>query len=337
MRIEGRAGTPLRGLGIVTGLKGTGDSGNELLLARPLAEVYKNNGNPLADLKDLAKAKSAAIVLLACEIPEAGARAGDKLDVIVTVSHSATSLRGGVLLISPLLGPLAEHGKERPYAFASGSIIIEETEIPTRGRIRGGARAVRDVRPMAVGDTFNLIVEPEFRSFATTRTIASEINGITADLESGTDADAIATALDEAMIRVVIPPQERANPANFVANILTKRFSPSLLDLPAMVVVNERTGSIIVTGDVEISAVTVGNDRLVVTTTVPPPTPTQQDPLVTRENWTQFGTTATGNERARILDLLEAFKALNVPVREQIQILAQINETGRLHGKFLAK
>jgi len=99
--------------------------------------------------------------------------------------------------------------------------------------------------------------------------------------------------------------------------------------------VNERTGTIIVTGDVEVSAVTIGSDKLVITTITPPPQPTPQDPLVSRTNWTEFGSTSTSAERARIQDLLEAFKQLNVPVKEQIQILGQINQTGRLHARFI--
>lgn len=333
VKLEGHSRTPLRGIGIVVGLKGTGDSGNELVLARPLAEVYRNNGNPLPDLKDLAKAKSAAIVMISCDVPEGGALPGDEFDVIVAAPHSATSLKGGQLIISPLLGPLPRQGV---FGFASGAILLEDPETPTRGRIRHGGQIVNEISPKPVGDTFDLVVKPYFRSFATTRTIASEINGITADLENAADAEQVATAINEERVRVVVPVQERSNPANFIANIMTKRFSPSLIDLPAMVIVNEHTGSIVITGDVEISAVTVGNDKLVVTTTTPPPQPTQQDPLVTRENWTAFGTTSTSSQRARILDLLEAFKALNVPTKDQIQILAQIDRTGRLHAKFIS-
>lgn len=108
-----------------------------------------------------------------------------------------------------------------------------------------------------------------------------------------------------------------------MANVMGKRFSPSLIDLPAMVVVNERTGSIIVTGDVEISAVTVGNDKLVITTTTPAPIPSSQDPLVARQNWAEFGTTGTNSGHIRIQDLLEAFKHQRSG-KEQIQILSQI-------------
>jgi flagellar P-ring protein precursor FlgI len=136
-------------------------------------------------------------------------------------------------------------------------------------------------------------------------------------------------------VRVEIPRHEQANSANFIASVLTKRFSPTLMDLPAQVVVNERAGTIIITGDVEVSAVTVGSDLLTVTTVTPPPVPTPQTPLVDRTNVTDFGSTSSNADRARIQDLLQAFRQLNVPARQQIQILAQINATGRLHARFI--
>jgi flagellar P-ring protein precursor FlgI len=168
------------------------------------------------------------------------------------------------------------------------------------------------------------------------RTIASEINDLNANLDATEEAlEPIAAAIDETMIHVTIPKAERVNSTGFMANVMGKKFSPSLLDLPAMVVVNERTGSIVVTADVEISAVTVGNDKLVITTTTPTPIPTAADPQVSRQSFAEFGTTGTGADRARIQDLLEAFKQLNVPAKEQIQILAQIHQAGRLHARFV--
>jgi flagellar P-ring protein precursor FlgI len=340
VKIAGQNASPLRGMGIVTGLAKTGDSGAEMALARPLAQVYQNNGMPLADVSELAKGKSAAVVSIWTEIPEEGGRAGDRFDVFVQTMHSAGSLRGGSLLISPLLGPLPSRPGADPndnvYGFAWGPITIEETDIPTVGRIRNGCQLRKDLLRKTPGQTVDLIVRPHFRSMSTTRMIASEINGLTADLENSDDAAAnIAEAMDDTLVRVVIPEHERRNPTNFLASLLTKRFSPSLIDLPAQVIVNDRTGTIIVTGDVEISAVTIGNDQLVITTTTPPPSPTALDPLVSRTNWAEFGSTSTTAERARIQDLLEAFRQLNVPVKEQIEVLAQINQTGRLHARFI--
>lgn len=340
VKISGQNASPLRGMGIVTGLAKTGDSGAEMALARPLTRVYENNGLPLADVRELAKAKTAAVVTLWAEIPETGGRAGDQIDVFVQAAHSASSLRGGNLLISPMLGPLPSKTGDDPnknvFGFAWGPLTIEETDVPTVGRIRGGCQLKRDLPRKVPTEVLDLIVRPYFRSYSTTRMIASEINGLTADLENSDDgATSIAQAMDDSMVRVVIPEHERGNPSNFIASVLTKRFSPSLIDLPAQVIVNDRTGTIIVTGDVEISSVTIGNDALVITTTTPPPVPTAQDPLVNRTNWAEFGSVGTNAERARIADLLEAFKQLNVPMRDQIQILAQINQTGRLHARFV--
>lgn len=347
VKIAGQDASPIRGMGIVTGLPKTGDSGAELALARPLMQIYANNGMPLGETRELSKAKgTSAIVSLWAEIPESGGRAGDRFDVIVSAMHSASSLKGGMLLISPMLGPLPSKPGADPkanlFAFASGPVIIEATDSPTVGRIRGGCQLIKDTPNYQLSDqrrsttVINLIVRPHFRSYSTTRMIASEINGLTADLEN-TDESAgiIAQAVDDSLIRVSIPEHERGNPTNFIASVLTKRFSPSLIDLPAQVIVNERTGTVIVTGDVEISSVTIGNDALVITTTSPPINPTTADPLVTRTNWAEFGSTSTNAERARIQDLLEAFKQLNVPARQQINILAQINQTGRLHARFI--
>ena len=333
VRIEGHAASQLRGIGLVTGLKNTGDSGGDLTLAFPLAEMYRSYGITIPDVKSLSKSKSVALVNLWCEIPEEGGRKGDKFDIFVSVSHSASSLRGGMLLISPLVGPF----KGDPvYAFAAGPIEIEQTDVPTVGRVRAGVQLIEDIRMQKPGGVFNLVVRPYFRSYSTTRMLASEINGITADLEADPDAvEQIATALDEMTVRVDIPVHERANPANFIASVLTKRFSPTLMDLPAQVIVNERSGTIIITGDVEVSAVTVGSDLLSITTVTPPPIPTPTSPQVETANVTEFGSASSNADRARIEDLLQAFRQLSVPARQQIQILAQINATGRLHARFI--
>lgn len=332
VRLEGQSASQLRGIGLVNGLKNTGDSGSDLTLAFPLAEMYRNNGITIPDVKALSKSKSVALVNLWCEIPEEGGRKGDKFDVYVSVAHSASSLRGGMLLISPLSGP---YKGDPVFAFAAGPLELEDTEVPTVAKIRGGVQLVEDIRMRTPGTTFNLLVRPYFRSYSTTRMLASEINGLTADLESLEAVEPIATAIDDMTVSVRIPEHERGNPANFIASVLTKRFSPTLMDLPAQVVVNERSGTIIITGDVEISAVTVGSDLLTVTTVTPPPVPTQASPIIDRTNVTDFGSTSSNADRARIQDLLEAFRQLNVPAREQIQILSQINATGRLHARFI--
>lgn len=340
VRLAGQGKTPLRGMGLVLGLNGTGDQGKDLVLARPLAQVYANNGNPIGDLRDLANAKTVALVMLHCEIPAQGARMDDTFDVFVTASHSATSLAGGRLLISPLLGPLPGQEQAGPMGFAEGPVIIEETANPRVGRIRGGAKLVQDIRMLPIGNVLTLIVNPEKRSWATARTIANEINGATGRLDdetAGAVAGGIARALDEMTIAVAIPEQERSDPANFIARILSLRFSPTLLDQAATVVVNERTGVITMSADVDISPGAVSYKDMMVTTTVPAPTPTPQNPLVQNERWVGVGTSGRASERARLSDLLKAMNQLNVPPRDQIYIITQLHDSGRLHARLIVE
>ena len=71
-RLKGQGQSILRGVGLVTGLNGTGDSGKELAMARPLAQVLANSGNALASPRELLSGKSVALVMVTCVVPEAG-------------------------------------------------------------------------------------------------------------------------------------------------------------------------------------------------------------------------------------------------------------------------
>ncbi len=339
VRIEGQGQSVLRGFGIIVGLKGTGDNGQDLVLARPLAQVYKNNGNELADPRELAKAKSAALVMIECVIPREGARRDDELDIFVSVSHSAGSLAGGRLLLAPLTGPYV--GDDTLYAMASGPIVIEDPAVPTVGRVRGGARMVKDVLMPLTGDTFQLIVHPHFRGWTVTDQIADTINSLAPETDLNGDAagaaGVIAHALDDSSVRVDIPALERANKAKFLSRVLSASFSPSLLRLPAQVIVNSRTGSIIVTGNVEISPVAVSHKDLIVSTTRPPVEPTPQNPRTTVSKATAVQTTGRASERGRIQDLLAAMRQLDVPIDDQISILTQIHQAGRLHARLIVE
>lgn len=338
VRIKGQGRSVLRGVGIVVGLRGTGDSGKEMALARPLQEVYRNSQIPLAELKEIERAKAAALVWIDCEIPEGGARSDDRLDVFVSAMHSATSLEGGRLIIAPLLGPLPGQPE---FAMASGAITIEEKERPTVGRIRLGASVVRDILMPSINDTLTLIVRPHFRGWTTTRTIANGINGSVGgsggDTDTFTEDSAVARADDDMQVTIAIPEAERADPANFIARVLGTRISPTLLDLPAQVVVNERTGAMVITGDVEISPVAIAYKDLVVSTTTPPPVPTPANPLVSRESLVPVSTSGRPGERARLADLVAAFKQLDVPVKDQIHIISEIHKTGRLHATLIVE
>lgn len=337
-RLEGQGEVVLRGIGIVTGLKGTGDSGQDLVLARPLAKIYESNGNPLGDLRELSKSKSAALVIITCTIPASGARVQDKLDVYITVSHSATSLAGGRLFLSPLQGPLPGQGV---FAFAEGAISLEDPNTLTSGVIRGGAMVTHDILMPVGQEKIRLVIHPHLRSFSVTERVASTINarfqdpGSFAETTAEAEIVPMARAVDDAIVEVDVPLESRRNPAGFISDCLTATMDPSELRLPAKVVVNQRTGTIIVTGNVEISPVAIAHKDLVVTTTTPTVLPTPANPQTRTSRWTAAGTTNRASDRARIQDLLQAFKQLDVPVADQINILTQMHRSGRLHAQLV--
>ena len=331
VRLRGQGKSELRGFGLVLGLPGTGDSAKDLVVARPLAKLLENEGVPIGSFDELAASRSVALVMVTAEIPETGARVDDQLDCYVSALHNPKSLAGGRLFIAPLRGPLPG---QVVYAFASGSIVIEGAN-PNVGRVRRGAKMATDILNPSIGadGTITLVIEPNFASWTTSQLIANTINQHRMGYDD--DATAIARAQDERTVRVIIPHAERPNPANFIADILSIRFDPSLLDLPARIVVNERRGAIVVSGDATISPALIAHGELVVTTVNPPIPATPQNPEVERHVWTAIETNARPVETARLQDLLGAFRRLDVPVNDQIAILDMLRRSGKLHAEIV--
>ncbi|GMV24024.1 MAG: flagellar P-ring protein [Phycisphaerae bacterium] len=330
-RIKGEGESVLRGTGLVVGLPGTGDSGKEPALARPLSEYLKNSGNTIAKLEELAATKSVALVSLSCVIPEGGARADDTLDVHVSTLGTAKSIKGGRLVISPLVGP---YKGDPVFAMVEGAVTLDDAAIPTVGRVRLGARILRDIMMPPVGDTFDLILRPHFAGWSASTQVAASIDSLyRADpLAAG---PTIARAMDERTIRVYVPETERSDRAAFIADVLSADINTTLLRLPAMVVVNPADGSIVMTSDVEIGAVAITHKDLTITTTIPPPVPSQFDPLVERSHWTGLQAPAPAAANAKLSDLLAAFKQLDIPVADQVDVLVMIQKMGKLNAKLV--
>jgi flagellar P-ring protein precursor FlgI len=328
VRMKGQGESVLQGYGLVTGLSGSGDSGKELAVARPLAEILKNAGNTLGSPKELANSKSVALVLVTCTVPAAGARADDTLDVQVTVANSATSLKGGELFLAPLKGPLRDD--PHVYAVAQGLIDVQDPSVPTAGKVRGGARIIQDILMPSLGDTFDLIIDAPFAGWAAASQVAIAVNA-----KAQPQGPKVAIAIDERTIRVTVPEPDRMDRAGFLADVLSAEVNTQLLDVPAQVIVNQRTGSIIITGDVEISPVAITQKDLTITTTVPPPVPSPQFPIIQHDKWTQLTPGAKPSETAKLADLIKAFKQLDIPVGDQIGILQMLHKTGKLQAKLV--
>jgi len=336
IRLHGHGKSQLWGLGFVTGLPGTGDPLSTLPLARQLAALMERGGNPVPDLDELSSGKNIAMVMVTCQVPREGARSGDSYNCTVTSLHNAQSLEGGELFITPLNGPMKAHGV---FAMASGPIALEGVT-PTRGVVRGGAQMIVDHVPTVISSsgTIELLVQPEYAGWSMTRLIADAINSDQEGL--GSNGEIIARATNERSVIVTIPEAEFQGgvPADFIANILEIYIDPSLLTLPAKVLINERAGIITMTGNVEISPATITHKDLVITMVVPEPRIDPAAPRLETSRWYNI-TTRPGDRRAMasLIDLQNAMKDLDVPVADQIAILKQLHRSGHLHAEFVVE
>lgn len=330
-RLKGEGRTVLQGFGLVIGLPGTGDSGESLAVARPLARLLETQGNPVGSFEELADSKSIALVEVTATIDGASAYADDRFDATVSALNNPDSLAGGELFITPLRGPLPGQGV---YAFASGPIAIEGAN-GSRGRVRGGAALVRDIEmpTIAANGTITLVIRPQFAGWSTAQLLSNTINQDRLGLDS--DAPEIARAVDERTVRVRIPTDELRDPANFIASIQNIRFDPMLMSLPARVVINEHEGVIVVTGDVLIRPTVISHGNLVVTTITPPVEPTPQNPKIEQSTWAALGEPTRQRDAARLQDLMNAFKQLDVPVQDQISIIVELHRSGSLHADLV--
>lgn len=333
VRLKGYGTEPIWGMGLVTGLNGTGDGGDVLAMARPLARLLENAGNPVPDLEEMEAAQSVAVVMITATLPENGIKQGDRYDVMVQTIFGASSLEGGQLIPSPMMGPIPTD--KRVWAMASGGITLEG-DVPTTGRVRLGARMIADIEKPVVSSagTLTMYLNPEYAGWANASLIANQINQIfSVDFQA--ERERLAVVQDERTVMVKIRDFDLANPAGFISTVMKIRLDESLLDLPAKVVVNSARGSIVVTGAVTISPAVISHKNLVVTTVQPPIPITPENPRI--EQGTFAGIDTTGDERgnAQVQDLLAALRQLDVSVQEQIDILKLLHSAGHLHAEFI--
>lgn len=332
-RLRGQGRSTLQGIGLVVGLSGTGDNAKDLVVARPLAEVLKKNGVPVADFNELAKGKSVALVALEVDLPEEGARINDEFDVRVSTMLTASSLKGGRLVIASLRGPYPELDP-KPYAVAKGSLELDDATSMTTARIRLGAAMIRDVTTSRVtGDMFELVLRPHFAGYPAATQVAQTIHQEIMGRSFG--GETIAVAIDDRVIRVRIPESQRDDRPNFVADVMKVAVDVALMRLPAQVVCDTKRGAIVITGSVEIAPAVLTQKNLTITSITPPPVPSAQTPIRKEERYASVGTSLSDRQKVKLADLLAAFNQLNVSVEEQINLLQMLHDAGSLHAKLV--
>ena len=253
--ISGVRDNPLVGYGIVVGLAGSGD-GNSGLLLQSMQAMVSQFG--LVTNTAGLSGKNAAAVMVTAELP-AFSKPGQAIDITVSTLGAAKSLRGGTLLMTPLKGADGE-----TYAIAQGNLIVGGlgveggdgssiiVNIPTVGRIPKGATVEKMVEsPFLNSDV--LILNLNQSDFSTASRVSEAINEVF--------GPEVSVPLDSSSIRVRAP-IDKAQKVTFMSlleNVEVQPASPA-----AKVVVNSRTGTIVIGGDVRVTPAVVTHGSLTV-------------------------------------------------------------------------
>lgn len=329
----------LVGVGLVTGLSGTGDSTG--VSSQMLANLLSNqdiNVSPTA-----VRGRNVAVVVVTANLPSFS-RIGDRIDVTVTSAGDARSLVGGVLISTLLRGP-----DDQIYAVAQGPLITGaisaggpggaslQRNVATVGRIPGGATVEREI-PIQLGNGSTLTWVLQDPDFATAVRAAEAINS---RLGQG-----LARARDDRSIVVSVPEsQQGGNLADFVAAMGDVPVTP---DVPARVVVDERTGTVVIGERVRIAPVAVAHGSLTVQVE-PNYQVSQPPPLAPKGSQTVVvpGSRVQATEQpasiftlpgsATVQDLVGALNAVGASPRDIVVILQAIKEAGALYGELVVQ
>lgn len=320
-RVRGQEDIVLQGLGLVTGLKGTGDGASALPTIRALATAMELLGNPVASnlAVELRDAKNVALVMVTARVPSSGARRGDRIDCFVS-AISAKSLSGGRLFLTPLTGPIPQPNPP-VFAFAEGPVTLDSTDFPTTGRVFEGCRFIEDFLPPFASDgRITLVLHSNYASFQVAQDIADAINTQLAVQNGGRP---LAKALDQVNIEVLIPPAYADDVVNFVAQVLSVEILEP--DAGPMVVIRERSGTVVIGGDVEIGPVIVTHKNLVV----------EAGPQAFHPGFTPIDPRQPGNPKLK--NLVEALNAVRVPAADIVEIVKAIDRQGKLFGRLVVE
>jgi flagellar P-ring protein precursor FlgI len=255
--IQGVRGNPLTGIGLVTGLAGTGDT--TLLSRQMLTNILRDSGLVLTP-SDLTGG-NIAVVMVSAELGPFD-REGMRIDIDVSAIGDAKSLQGGMLMPTPLKGldgevyAVAQGGVSLGGWSAGGSQASLSKNHQTVGRIPDGAiveqSELASFVEQAGGQRF-VTLTLRNNDFTTAQRISQAIN------ERYPDSSLV---LDAGTVRVAVPPDVTQKGITAFIDQITQK--DVIVDMPAMVVINERTGTIVVGENVGISAVAISQGSLVV-------------------------------------------------------------------------
>ncbi len=321
----------LVGYGLVVGLSGTGDKSGSKFTVQSMANMLESMGVKV-DPSSL-KPKNVAAVMVTVKMP-ASAKPGARLDATISSVGDAASLLGGVLLLTPLKGvdgsvyalcqgPLAVGG------FSAGGDAASATKnITTVGRIPGGAVIERSV-PFTFNDQSNIAIQLHVEDFSTVKQVTDSVNrAIGGQYASSQDASTVSLA---------VPPQYQGNIVSLMASLENLEVRP---DSRAKVVVDEKTGTVVLGANVTLSKVAVSHGNLNVVVSEQPQVSqpgafSEGETVVTPS--TQLGVKEDQRRLvlmngASIQELVDGLNAIGATPRDLISILRTMKSAGALHA-----
>jgi flagellar P-ring protein FlgI len=340
-RFDGVRDNAVIGYGLVVGLSGTGDSRRSLATVQSVSNMLQEFGLQVPPAG--VNSRNVAAVLVTANLPGT-INTGDRLDVNVSSIGDASSLAGGTLLMTPLLGP-----DRNVYALAQGPVsiggfrfeqngTIRQKNHPTSGNIPEGAVADRSVTPQLLRPDGSLDLILNTPDFTTATRVAATINNRL--------GKAAAAPIAAGRVRLAPSSTEPASLVALIASIENLAVEPDSL---ARVIVNERTGTVVSGGDVWLSAVTItqGDIRVSIdqqflvsqpegflvrpgpgvrTAVVPQTTMQVDEAQIKAVNLAQGST---------IADLVTALSGIRASSRDVIAVLQAIKRAGALHAELI--
>ena len=337
-RIRGVSRKPLVGYGLVVGLNGTGDTRRTRFTTQSVVNMLQRFGIKVPTEK--VKLRNVAAVMVTADAPTF-LTAGDRLTVTVSSIGDAKSLEGGLLLMTPLTDQNGEL-----YAMAQGPLAVGGFSVQTTGggglrqnhtlvgRVPDGAVLQKSLgEDFQFGDTLYLSLKEA--DFTTAERIVEAVNQ--------TFNDTLAVVKNPRTIAVKIPPAyARTGQQNkFISELEQVQVQP---DVVARVVVNERTGTVVVGGNVTLLPAAVAHGNLSVEIESKPivsqPAPFSSGQTVVVPNtqatiYNEEGQLMTIAESATVQDVAQALNALGLTPRDIIAVLQALKEAGSLQAELI--
>lgn len=331
--IEGVRQNQLIGYGLVVGLNGTGDTLNNIPFTKQsLQAMLERMGVNIRG--STIRTGNVAAVMVTGNLP-AFATQGTRMDITVSALGDAKSLQGGTLLVTPLLG-----ADGNVYAVGQGSLTIGGFSaegaaasvtkgVPTNGRIANGALVEREIE-FALNRMPNVRLALRNGDFTTAKRIAAAVNDFL-----GTKT---AEPIDPSTVQLSIPSEFKGNVVALLTEIEQLQVEP---DLGARIVIDERSGVIVMGRDVRVATVAVAQGNLTVSISESPqvsqPAPFSNGRTVVTPN-TRVGVQEDGKKLAVVKDgvslqqLVDGLNGLGIGPRDLISILQAIKAAGAIQA-----